>query len=153
MKYKIYTDGSSNQGSKNEIKKKGGWAYLILDENDVIIRECSEKSSDNLSTNNQCEMLGVINSLIACKALKLNGVIEVYSDSAYIVNAFSEGWIDNWIKKGWINALGQPVANKNLWVELIGLTKQLGAKITKIKRNSNTLSKRVDSLAKSKMRD
>jgi ribonuclease HI len=151
MAYKIYTDGSSNQGSKKESIRKGGWAYLISDEKLNILYEYSE-SEANFPTNNQCEMLGVINGIKKFKELNLNGDVEVSSDSAYVVNAFSDGWIDNWTKNGWKNALGEPVANKEMWIELSSLVKENHVCIKKIKRRSDILSERVDDLAKIKMR-
>lgn len=150
MIYKIYTDGSSNQGSELKGNRNGGWAFLIVGQDMHTLCECAE--SEINFTNNQSELMAVIKSIKKFKELALNGTAEIYSDSAYVVNAFAEGWIDNWMKTGWLNAIGEPVANKEMWIELLGLIKETNARILKIKRRSNVFSKRVDDLARAKMR-
>lgn len=149
--YCLYTDGSSNQGSKSEDVRKGGWAYLIVKGKSEILCEHSEEEKEN-PTNNQCEMLAIIHGIKKIKELNPEAPIEVYSDSAYVVNAFEQGWIENWLKTGWKNALGEPVANKEMWIQLNSLVKENKIRLNKIRRNSNVFSKRVDNLAKSKMR-
>ena len=150
MTYHIYTDGSSNQGSELITNRKGGWAFLILGQDMHVL--CEDSSSENNFTNNQSELAAVINSIKKFKELSLSGTAEIYSDSAYVVNAFAEDWIDNWLKTGWLNSMGQPVANKEMWLELLKLTKENSVRILKIKRRSNVFSKRVDDLARAKMR-
>ena len=151
MTYKIYTDGSSNQGNVSKENRKGGWAYLIMDDKEIIVDEQSGLEIER-PTNNQCELLAVINGLKKTKELSVKGFIEVYSDSAYVVNAFEHAWIETWLKNGWKNSLGEPVVNKELWVELIDLIKTSKARFNKVKRKSNVFSKRVDELARAKMR-
>ena len=56
-------------------------------------------------------------------ALKEPCIVEVYSDSAYTVNAFNDHWIDNWQKNGWINSKKQPVENSDLWKLLLQIIK------------------------------
>ncbi len=62
--------------------------------------------------------MGVIRAL-EC----LNGPCEIslYSDSQYVVNAFNQKWVDNWIKKGWKKSDNQPVKNIDLWKKLLEL--------------------------------
>lgn len=150
MTYHIYTDGSSNQGSELITNRKGGWAFLILGQDMHTL--CEHADSENNFTNNQSELIAVINSIKKFKELSLSGTAEIYCDSAYVVNAFAEGWIDNWLKTGWLNSMGQPVSNKEMWLELLKLTKENSVRILKIKRRSNVFSKRVDELARAKMR-
>ena len=45
-------------------------------------------------------------------------MVDVFSDSAYVINSFNNGWIDNWQKKGWKTADKKDVLNKELWQEL-----------------------------------
>ena len=102
----IYTDGacSGNPGP-------GGWgAILMLGENRKEISGGSENT-----TNNIMELTAVIEAL---KILKRPCKVNVYSDSAYVVNAFLQKWIYGWMKKGWKTASGDPVKNKELWQEL-----------------------------------
>ena len=137
QKVTIYTDGacSGNPGP-------GGWAaILIYGEN---IKEISGGSEN--TTNNIMELTAIIEGL---KALKVECEVQVYSDSAYSVNAFNQGWIYNWIKKGWKTANGEPVKNKELWQELYDLTKKHDVTFNKVKGHSdNELNNRCDELAR-----
>jgi ribonuclease HI len=47
--------------------------------------------------------------------------IEVYSDSAYLVNAFNQNWIKSWLNNCWVNSKKEPVANQDLWREILKL--------------------------------
>ena len=96
-KVTIYTDGacSGNPGP-------GGWGC-------VLIYNGNEKElygNSNDTTNNIMEITATLEAL---KALKFPCEVDLYSDSAYVVNCFNQGWIYNWIKKGWKTASGQPV--------------------------------------------
>ncbi len=102
-KVTAYTDGacSHNPGP-------GGWAA-------VLIYKGHEKSFSGFepdTTNNRMELMAVLEAL---KALKEPCDVDVYTDSAYIHNAFEKGWIDRWQRNGWRNASKQPVENQDLW--------------------------------------
>jgi len=56
----------------------------------------------------------------------LDGLVEVVSDSTYVVNCFRQGWWVNWEARGWRNAKGQPVANQDLWKPLVRAVKERG---------------------------
>ena len=139
----IYTDGacSGNPGP-------GGWGtVLIYNENK---KEFSGGMKD--TTNNIMELTAVIEGL---KKLKepCNHEVEIYSDSAYVVNAFNNGWIYNWMKKGWVNSSKEPVKNKELWQELYDLVKKYNAKFIKVKGHSdNIYNNRCDELARSEIK-
>ena len=110
---KIYTDGAtSGNGKANAI---GGWAYLILNDNNEIIK----KNSGHIekATNNICELTAI---LMGCEAVKDTAdFVTVYSDSAYCINCYQEHWYLKWQMNGWFNSKKQPVANKELWKKLI----------------------------------
>ena len=133
----IYTDGacSGNPGP-------GGWgAILMLGENRKEISGGSENT-----TNNIMELTAVIEAL---KILKRPCKVNIYSDSAYVVNAFLQKWIYGWMKKGWKTAGGDPVKNKELWQELYNLTKVHKVKFIKVKGHSdNEFNNRCDELAR-----
>lgn len=136
----IYTDGacSGNPGP-------GGWgAVLIYEENrKEISGGCRE------TTNNIMEMTAVLEAL---KALKNDCEVELYSDSAYVVNAFNDKWIDNWKKNGWINSKKEVVKNKELWQELDELVTKYKVKFNKVKgHSSDELNNRCDELARSEI--
>jgi len=101
----IYTDGGCdpNPGS-------GGYgAVLIFGKHRKEIY-----GGFRLTTNNRMELTAVIEAL---KALKEPCKVSLYSDSKYIVNAMTQGWIQNWIKKRW-----KKVKNPDLWKLLVELT-------------------------------
>ena len=132
----IYTDGacSGNPGP-------GGWgAILMLGENRKEISGGSENT-----TNNIMELTAVIEAL---KILKRPCKVNIYSDSAYVVNAFLQKWIYGWMKKGWKTAGGDPVKNKELWQELYSLTKTHDVNFNKVKGHAdNEFNNRCDEMA------
>lgn len=139
MTIKIYTDGacSENPGP-------GGWAAIII-ENEKTEYFGSEMST----TNNRMEMTAAI------KALEFiinedNKPIEIYSDSAYLINCFLQGWYKKWEQNGWRNSKGNPVENKDLWKKLLELNEKYQITWIKVKGHSdNELNNRCDLLAKS----
>ena len=133
----IYTDGacSGNPGP-------GGWAAVLIYNN--IKKEISGGAPQ--TTNNIMEMTAVIEAL---KLLKFPCEVKLYSDSAYVVNCFNQGWIYNWIKKGWKTAGNDPVKNKELWQELYELTKTHKVTFIKVKGHAdNEYNNRCDELAR-----
>jgi len=136
----IYTDGacSGNPGP-------GGWAaVLIYGEHK---KEISGRSKE--TTNNIMELTAILEAL---KALKNECEVELYSDSAYSVNAFNQGWIYNWIKKGWKTADGKEVKNKEIWQEIYDLTKKHKVTFNKVKGHSDVeLNNRCDELARAEI--
>ena len=120
-KVTLYTDGacSGNPG-------KGGWgAVLLFGKFEKQLSGMSETT-----TNNQMELTAVIEGL---KALKEPCEVMVYSDSAYVVNAFNNNWIEGWQNNNWKNSKKEPVANRELWEELIELTKVHTVTFNKVK--------------------
>jgi ribonuclease HI len=112
----IYTDGGCRgNGKDNNI---GGWGAILIYNS---LRKEIYGGFKN-TTNNRMEITGVI------EALKLinfyNVPIEIYSDSAYVVNCIKDKWYIGWQKNGWKNSKKQPVENKDLWEELIKLIGQ-----------------------------
>lgn len=136
----IYTDGacSGNPGP-------GGWGAILM-YNDYKKEICGGNKN---TTNNIMEVSAVIEAL---KLLKSPCNVTLYSDSAYVVNCFNQGWIYNWIKKGWKTAGNEPVKNKELWQELYELTKVHKVKFVKVKGHSdNEYNNRCDELARSQI--
>ena len=133
----IYTDGacSFNPGP-------GGWGAVLIYKD--VKKEIS--GGDKNTTNNIMEITAVLEAL---KLLKHPCKVNVYSDSAYVVNCFNQGWIYNWMKKGWKTAGNDPVKNKELWEELYNLTKIHEVTFNKVKGHStNELNNRCDELAR-----
>lgn len=135
-KVTIYTDGacSGNPGP-------GGWGSILMFGD--VKKEISGARKD--TTNNIMEITAVVEAL---KCLKEECEVEVYSDSAYVVNAFNQGWIENWIKNNWRTSSKEPVKNKELWQELIALTEKHKVTFIKVKGHSdNEYNNRCDELA------
>lgn len=141
-KVTIYTDGacSGNPGP-------GGWGAILMC--DGIQKEISGASEN--TTNNIMEITAVLEAL---KLLKFECEVEIYSDSAYVVNAFNQGWINNWKKNNWKTASKEPVKNQELWEELYDLTKKHKVEFIKVKGHSdNEFNNRCDFLATSAIKD
>ena len=135
-KVDIYTDGacSGNPGP-------GGWGALLIWNG--IEKEIS--GGEAMTTNNRMEMKAVIEGL---KLLKKPCDVVIHSDSALIVNAFKQGWIDNWVKRGWKKADKKPVENEALWKEMLDAMQVHNVTWNKVKGHSgHPQNERVDKLA------
>lgn len=133
----LYTDGacSGNPGV-------GGWgAILICGEHR---REIS--GGDPMTTNNRMELMSVI---VGLERLKFPCTVDVFSDSAYTVNGFLQGWVYNWEKNGWKKADRKAVLNDDLWKRLLALTRLHDVTFHKVKGHAdNELNNRCDELAR-----
>lgn len=140
----LYTDGacSGNPGP-------GGWA-AILNFNGKI-KELSGHMPN--TTNNRMEVFAVISGL---GALKEPCIVEVFSDSAYTVNAFNEHWIDNWQRNGWLNSEKKPVENSDLWKLLIQIIRMKKHQMVfnKVKGHADDpINNRCDELARAAIKE
>lgn len=132
----IYTDGacSHNPGP-------GGWAA-------ILVYGAHEKEMTGYmpeTTNNRMEMFAAIQGLTA---LKQPCQVKLYSDSSYLVNAFSKGWLDKWQVNGWKTSGKQPVENQDLWKVLLGLNKKHDIEWVKVRGHAdNAYNNRCDALA------
>lgn len=107
----IACDGAcSGNGKASNI---GGWG-AILKYGDQV-KEIYGGAP--LTTNNIMELTAAIEALKCLKTQDLD--IQIFSDSAYVVNCFRQGWYHNWMKNGWKNSKKEPVENQALWMELI----------------------------------
>ena len=108
----LYTDGacSGNPGP-------GGWG-AILSYNGF---EKELSGGEDRTTNNRMELTGVIMGL---KALKEPCIVELYSDSKYVIDALEKGWAWGWKKRGWIKSDKKPALNPDLWEQLLTLVSQ-----------------------------
>ena len=135
----LYTDGacSGNPG-------KGGYGGIFIKSNG----QAEEFSGgDDDTTNNRMEIMAVI---IGLEKAEENSRVKVYSDSAYVVNAFNQNWLANWKKNGWLTAGGSDVLNVDLWKELSDLVDKRDVEFVKVKGHAdNTLNNRCDALATS----
>lgn len=138
----LYTDGacSGNPGA-------GGYGAILIYRG--VEREIS--GGEPSTTNNRMEIYAVIAGL---RCLKEKCKVNIYSDSAYTVNAFNQHWIDNWMKSGWKKADGKPVLNAELWQELYSLVRQHEVRFIKVKGHAdNEYNNRCDALARAAIKN
>lgn len=138
----IYTDGacSGNPGP-------GGWAATLRwgDHERVIT------GSEARTTNNRMELTAALEAL---RVLKYPCQVELHTDSAYLANAFNQGWIDNWIRRDWKTASKKPVENQDLWTQLLEQSRRHRVRWIKVKGHStNDENNRVDRLAVEAMKN
>lgn len=132
----LYTDGacSGNPG-------KGGYGGILIYKG----KEKEYSGYSENTTNNRMEITAVIEGL---KMLKESVKLDIYSDSAYTVNAFLDCWIDNWVANNWRTASKKPVQNVELWQELLELIKPHDITWHKVKGHAdNAYNNRCDKLA------
>ena len=137
----IYTDGacSGNPGP-------GGWAALLM----TLGSEKEISGQAVATTINRMEMTAAIEAL---RKLKRPCQVRLYSDSAYLVSAFTQGWIQNWQRNGWRNAAGDPVSNMDLWQDLIKSSARHQIEWIKVKGHAdNPNNNRCDKLAVAEIR-
>ena len=106
----IYTDGacSGNPGP-------GGWGAIL----NYKGTEKEISGGEKQTTNNRMELTAVIKAL---SALRESCIVELYSDSKYVIDALEKGWALGWRKKNWIKSDKKPALNPDLWAELLELT-------------------------------
>lgn len=133
----LYTDGacSGNPGL-------GGYAGILI----YGEHKREYNGGEIQTTNNRMEVMAVI---VGLKRLKEPCKVNVYSDSAYTVNAFLNGWIYAWKKNGWKKSDGKAVLNVDLWEELYALTKTHEVVFHKVAGHADDeLNNRCDELAR-----
>lgn len=133
----IYTDGSAAPTNPGV----GGWGAVLLCNELDYKKEIS--GGYEHSTNNRMELLAPIRALESLKP-KSTGNVTIYSDSAYVVNAFNKNWIDGWLKSNFKNG---KVKNIDLWKQLIALNDQYSVTFVKVKAHSGIeWNERADAL-------
>jgi len=121
----LFTDGacSGNPGA-------GGWGYVLKCKN----KEKQASGFKQDTTNNQMELLAVIEGV---KAINKPCNLTIYTDSAYVFNAFDQNWIGTWQNNGFKNSQKKEVANKELWLELINILQIHKYKFVKVKGHAD----------------
>ena len=135
-KVDIYTDGAcrGNPG-------KGGWGAVLVYNG----REKELSGGERETTNNRMELTAAIKSL-AC--LKEACEVTLYSDSKYLVDAITKGWVYSWRSKGWKKADKSPALNVDLWEELLSLLDKHEVTFVWVKgHDGHAYNERCDTLA------
>lgn len=132
----IYTDGACSGNPGN-----GGYCAILIYNGIEKIISGFEKDT----TNNRMELMAAIKGL---EALKEPCNVCLYSDSAYLVDSFNLGWINDWKSNGWKNASKKPVKNIDLWERILIFTSIHKVTFIKVKGHSdNEFNNRCDKIA------
>ena len=132
----LYTDGacSGNPGP-------GGWGAIL----EYMGHEKELSGGEESTTNNRMELTAVIRGL---EALKESCVVELYSDSKYVIDGLQKGWAEGWRKRGWVKSDKKPALNPDLWGELLELTEKHQMHYHWVKGHAdNPMNNRCDELA------
>ncbi|MFV1951475.1 MAG: ribonuclease HI [Nitrospinota bacterium] len=137
----IYCDGacSGNQFDHN----KGGWG-AVLKYKDKVKEICGGERN---TTSQRMELTACIKALEQIKVKDID--IEIYSDSAYLINCMQKKWYEKWRKNGWKTYKKEPVENKDLWISLLDLIIKYNVNFNKVSGHSGIeLNELADRLAK-----
>ncbi len=132
----IFSDGacSGNPGP-------GGYGVILRCEG----REKELSGGEHQTTNNRMELMGVISAL---EALREPCIVELWSDSKYVIDALEKGWAFSWRKKGWVKSDKKPALNPDLWERLLGLVERHEMRYHWVKGHAESpFNNRCDELA------
>ena len=139
--YVIYTDGSCLRNPDGP----GGWAAVVTDVHTGEVTELHEGTPS--TTNNRMELSAAI---AAMSFPQSPAKIAIYTDSQYLKNGFTKGWLKSWKSRGWKKADGNPVLNQDLWMKLDELYARHQITFHWVKGHVGVdLNERCDQLAKS----
>lgn len=138
----VWCDGAaSKNGQKDAI---GGYGWVAKVNNEFY---CSGGQSIGV-TNQQMELMAAIDALKWCDENSDDKFIIVVTDSAYLYRCWVEGWWKNWETNGWKNSSKQPVANKELWEQLIPYFRHSMVMFEKVKGHQDNMGNQyADKLA------
>lgn len=121
----------STDGGASPNPGLGGWAALLKSQETGKILEIS--GAEEMTTNNRMELRAVVEAL---SRLKVPCRVLLRVDSAYVMNGFTQGWIERWMKNGWTTGDGKEVANRELWERLIELNARHELSWVKVRSHS-----------------
>lgn len=134
----IYTDGSAT-------KSRSGWGFVAVKDDEIIYQK---NGVEHIGDTNQ--MMELIAALEACKWATNQHYeeITIYSDSAYLINCYNDKWFIKWENNNWKNSKNEPVANIDLWKQLIMYFRLPNINFVKVKgHNGNQYNEIADKLA------
>ena len=138
----IFTDGAA----KGNPDGPGGYGVILrYVTNDGTVHEKELSQGYIRTTNNRMELMAAIAGI---EALNRPCLIDLYSDSKYLVDAFNQGWIENWVKNDWKRGKSGPVKNIALWKRLLNAIKPHRINFIWVKgHDGNPENERCDELA------
>jgi ribonuclease HI len=141
------TDADAAAGMlEREIKRLSEPGSVTVDlGSDHPMRAMAIWGNESPSTNNRMEITGLLEGL---RALKRPARVQAHVDSIYVMKAFTDRWLDGWQRRGWVNSQKKPVANRDLWEELLVAAKPHQLEFSWVRGHSgDTLNELVDQLA------
>ncbi len=124
----VFTDGAS-RGNPGP----GGWGAIVIDASDKVTELGGREEK---TTNNRMELAAAKESLVFIESRKIEGNIEIHTDSAYLLQGVT-GWMYGWEKNGWKTKTGEDVLNQDLW-------KEIGALVFRLKQKREINWKKVE---------
>lgn len=135
---KFYTDGSST-------KNRSGWGFIGVSDDGGTVQLAG---TENGATNQRMELRAVLEALQWAFTPETEDDIYICSDSAYFCNCYFDKWYINWENNGWVNSKKEPIANKDLWEQIIPYFRKPTVHVEKVKGHSgHTYNEIADKLA------
>jgi ribonuclease HI len=144
--FTLVTDGACS-GNGTEAAR-GGWAAIVTapDGSETVLT-----GGEFPTTNNRMELTAALEGL---HSLPDGAEVDLVTDSSYVANAISKGWLEGWSRKGWRTAGRQPVANRDLWERMIAQLARLRVRPTLVRGHAgHDANERADRLAQEAARD
>ena len=131
----VYTDGSLKRMGQN--MTFGGWSFVIVRDNEKIYEQAGYEFD---TTSQRMELTAIKEGLRQAQSFRKSSErVIIYSDSAYAINCYQKEWYINWMHNGWMNANNQPVANKDLWFDIIPYFDNFWYTFNKVRGHSGVL--------------
>lgn len=143
MQMNIYTDGSLK---KLGTMTFGGWAFIAIRDGDAIHMTGGSESN---TTNQRMELKAIAEALAFASANRQpHERVVIHSDSAYAINCYLQEWYITWQNNQWMNSLHQPVANQDLWYNIVPYFDNFWYSFEKVEGHSgNFWNEQADALA------
>ena len=113
----IAIDGACRRNGKPDCISAGGVFIIHMDEHLNIINTALKSNYEIKSTNQRGELLALLTALDYVYTVQQPA--QIITDSEYLFNAMTKEWCKNWMNKGWLTASGDPVKNKDIWLEIM----------------------------------
>lgn len=110
---RIYTDGACSQGST----QNGGWGVVIMNSQEETVEILAGNKEE--TTNNEMELTAFLEALKFVNNIEQKeNTITIHTDSAYIYNAVTQGWIESWKSRGWRRPKNKELAHREMWIKI-----------------------------------
>lgn len=129
MKYRIAIDGACRRNGKLDCISAGGLLLQRFSDDGNLESSYVTGVTERESTNQRGELFALIKALsILVDSADADEAV-IITDSEYIFNAMTKGWVTSWESKGYITAEGSPVKNSDLWKHIYKLHSMVRADV------------------------